>query len=108
MDTTDQFLRFAAECEVMARFTRNPENKAIGTDWPSAGCAAPSCWIANTPARSAPLRPGGSGTTSKAPCIDRGSPQPLTLGSRTRPLPVAESCHNLRATFVLPLSGVRA
>ena len=29
MDTTDQFLRFAAECEVMARFTRNPENKAI-------------------------------------------------------------------------------
>lgn len=29
MDTTDQFLRFAAECEVMARFTRSPQNKAI-------------------------------------------------------------------------------
>jgi hypothetical protein len=29
MHTTDQFLRFAAECQVMARFTRNPENKAV-------------------------------------------------------------------------------
>jgi hypothetical protein len=29
MDTTDQFLRFAAECEVMAKFTRSPENKAV-------------------------------------------------------------------------------
>lgn len=29
MHTTDQFLRFAAECEVMAKFTRNPENKAV-------------------------------------------------------------------------------
>lgn len=29
MDTTDQFLRFAAECEVMAKFTRSAENKAV-------------------------------------------------------------------------------
>jgi hypothetical protein len=29
MHATDQFLRFAAECEVMAKFTRNPENKAV-------------------------------------------------------------------------------
>lgn len=31
MDATDQFLRFAAECEVMAKFTRSPENKAVWT-----------------------------------------------------------------------------
>jgi hypothetical protein len=29
MHTTDQFLRFAAECEAMAKFTRSRENKAI-------------------------------------------------------------------------------
>jgi hypothetical protein len=29
MHTTDRFLRFAAECEVMAKFTRNPQNKAV-------------------------------------------------------------------------------
>jgi hypothetical protein len=29
--TTDRFLRFAAECEVMAKFTRSPENKAVWT-----------------------------------------------------------------------------
>jgi hypothetical protein len=26
---TDRFLRFAAECEVMAKFTRNPQDKAV-------------------------------------------------------------------------------
>jgi hypothetical protein len=31
MDTTDRFLRFAAECEVMAKFTRSAENKAVWT-----------------------------------------------------------------------------
>jgi hypothetical protein len=29
MHTTDRFLRFAAECEVMAKFTRSPEDKAV-------------------------------------------------------------------------------
>jgi hypothetical protein len=29
MHTTDRFLRFAAECEVMAKFTRNPEDKDV-------------------------------------------------------------------------------
>lgn len=29
MHATDRFLRFAAECESMAKFTRNPENKAV-------------------------------------------------------------------------------
>jgi len=29
MDTADRFLRFAAECEVMAKFTRSRENKAV-------------------------------------------------------------------------------
>lgn len=29
MHTTDRFLKFAAECEVMAKFTRSPENKAV-------------------------------------------------------------------------------
>lgn len=31
MHATDRFLRFAAECEVMAKFTRSPENKAVWT-----------------------------------------------------------------------------
>lgn len=31
MHTTDRFLRFAAECEVMAKFTRSAENKAVWT-----------------------------------------------------------------------------
>ena len=31
MDTADRFLRFAAECEVMAKFTRSQENKAVWT-----------------------------------------------------------------------------
>jgi hypothetical protein len=29
MDTSDRFLRFAAECEVMAKFTRSREDKAV-------------------------------------------------------------------------------
>jgi hypothetical protein len=29
MNTSDRFLRFAAECEVMAKFSRTPENKAV-------------------------------------------------------------------------------
>jgi hypothetical protein len=29
MDTSDRFLRFAAECEVMAKFTRRREDKAV-------------------------------------------------------------------------------
>lgn len=29
MDASDRFFRFAAECEVMAKFTRNQENKAV-------------------------------------------------------------------------------
>jgi hypothetical protein len=29
MIASEQFLRFAAECESMAKFTRNPENKPI-------------------------------------------------------------------------------
>jgi hypothetical protein len=29
MNTSDRFLRFAAECEVMAKFSRSPEKKAV-------------------------------------------------------------------------------
>ena len=29
MNTSDRFLRFAAECEVMAKFSRTPENRAV-------------------------------------------------------------------------------
>ena len=29
MPATDRFLKFAAECEVMAKFTRNRENRAV-------------------------------------------------------------------------------
>ena len=29
MDTTERFLKFAAECEVMAKFTRSPENRLV-------------------------------------------------------------------------------
>jgi hypothetical protein len=29
MDTSDRFLRFAAECEVMAKFSPSLENKAV-------------------------------------------------------------------------------
>ena len=29
MNTSDRFVRFAAECEVMAKFSRSPENRAI-------------------------------------------------------------------------------
>jgi hypothetical protein len=31
MDTSEKFLRFAAECELMAKFTRSPENKTVWT-----------------------------------------------------------------------------
>jgi len=31
MDTSEKFLRFAAECEVMAKFTHSRENKAVWT-----------------------------------------------------------------------------
>jgi hypothetical protein len=30
MKASDRFLRFAAECEVMAKFSRSPENKTCG------------------------------------------------------------------------------
>jgi len=29
MNTSDHFLRFAAECEVMAKFSPTPENRAV-------------------------------------------------------------------------------
>jgi hypothetical protein len=29
MNTPDRFLRFAAECETMAKFSRTPENRAV-------------------------------------------------------------------------------
>jgi hypothetical protein len=29
MNTSDRFLRFAAECEVMAKLSRTPENRAV-------------------------------------------------------------------------------
>jgi len=32
MDPSEKFLRFAAECEHMARFTRIPENRTIWND----------------------------------------------------------------------------
>ena len=31
MDPSEKFLRFAAECEVMAKFTRSPENRTVWT-----------------------------------------------------------------------------
>jgi hypothetical protein len=31
MDTSEKFLRFAAECELMAKFTRSPEDKTVWT-----------------------------------------------------------------------------
>jgi hypothetical protein len=31
MNPSEKFLRFAAECELMAKFTRNPENKTVWT-----------------------------------------------------------------------------
>jgi hypothetical protein len=31
MDPSEKFLRFAAECEFMAKFTRSRENKAVWT-----------------------------------------------------------------------------
>ena len=31
MDASEKFLRFAAECELMAKFTRSRENKAVWT-----------------------------------------------------------------------------
>ncbi len=32
MNASEKFLRFAAECEFMAKFTRNPKNKAAWTN----------------------------------------------------------------------------
>jgi hypothetical protein len=29
MDASERFLRFAAECELMAKYTRSPENKTV-------------------------------------------------------------------------------
>lgn len=31
MNPSEKFLRFAAECELMAKFTRNPENRTVWT-----------------------------------------------------------------------------
>jgi hypothetical protein len=31
MTPSEKFLRFAAECETMAKFTRNPENRTVWT-----------------------------------------------------------------------------
>jgi hypothetical protein len=31
MDPSEKFLRFAAECELMAKFTRSPENRTVWT-----------------------------------------------------------------------------
>ena len=39
VDAMDRFLRFAAECEGMAKVTRSRENKAVGMVWRNDGCA---------------------------------------------------------------------
>jgi hypothetical protein len=31
MDPSEKFLRFAAECELMAKFTHSPENRTVWT-----------------------------------------------------------------------------
>jgi hypothetical protein len=31
MTPSEKFMRFAAECELMAKFTRNPENRTVWT-----------------------------------------------------------------------------
>jgi hypothetical protein len=31
VNPSEKFLRFAAECELMAKFTRNPENRTVWT-----------------------------------------------------------------------------
>ena len=31
MDPSEKFVRFAAECELMAKFTRSPENRTVWT-----------------------------------------------------------------------------
>jgi hypothetical protein len=31
MNPSEKFIRFAAECELMAKFTHNPENKTVWT-----------------------------------------------------------------------------
>jgi hypothetical protein len=31
MTPSEKFMKFAAECELMAKFTRNPENKTVWT-----------------------------------------------------------------------------
>ena len=47
MNAADRFLRFAAECEVMAKFSRSPRIGWFGAVWPNDGNAAPSWWTAN-------------------------------------------------------------
>jgi hypothetical protein len=32
MNTSQKFLRFAAECEIMAQFSHDPENKTVWSD----------------------------------------------------------------------------
>jgi len=58
MDPSEKFLRFAAECELMAKFTRSPENKTVWTRMAERWAAlVPNCMIARrcTPA----VRRGG-------------------------------------------------
>ena len=49
MNTSEKFLRFAAECEFMAEFTHNPENKTVWSEMAERWIHCAELLIANAP-----------------------------------------------------------
>ena len=49
MNTSEKFLRFAAECEFMAEYTHISRTKLYGVRWLRGGYIALNCLIANAP-----------------------------------------------------------
>jgi hypothetical protein len=66
MNPSEKFLRFAAECELTAKFTHSPENKTSGRGWRRDGSAAPSCMIKRHRRRAPRWRPSGTGRPPRA------------------------------------------
>ena len=76
MNPPDEFLKRAAECQQMAKVTRDPASKARGTGWPRDGFDVPNdltaqVWRRPTKCRRGDVPSGGRPILSNVP---RGRP----------------------------------
>jgi len=72
MNTSEKFLRFAAECEFMAEYTHISRTKLYGVRWLRGGYIALNCLIANAPRHTTVVPQSKSKTRSQLGSLTPG------------------------------------